>query len=93
MLDNHRRHVAELNEIAEPLEGLQQDEESKVGYLAASDSVGKCGLFSGRRVHGREFVGGRVALQSRISGLVSTRHISPPTIVYDGVLARPETKV
>ena len=39
VLDDRRRHITDLKEIAEPLEGLQQDQKSKAGYLTAGDSV------------------------------------------------------
>ena len=38
--------------------------------------VGERNLFSGRRVHGGEFIWRRIALQSGISGLMGTWHIS-----------------
>src|ERR1035438_7822314 len=66
VLDDHRRHITDLKEIAEPLEGFQQNEKSQAGHFAASDPVGERNLLSGRRVHGGEFIWRRTALQSRI---------------------------
>jgi hypothetical protein len=45
VLNDHWRQITKLKEIAEPLEGLEQVENSKAGYFAAGDSVGQCGLF------------------------------------------------
>jgi len=35
VLDDHQRHITDLKEIAEPLEGFQQNEKSQAGHFAA----------------------------------------------------------
>ena len=80
-MSNRRRNVDKSWEVAQALKCFEQHQESDARRGPLRLDVGQGEFVETRRVDGGEFLGSRLRLQTRVSGLIDAGHLSRPPSV------------
>jgi hypothetical protein len=75
--DDHRRHVRQRGEVAEPFEGLQEHRQAEPEPVAAGGGLDEPALVLGQAVDLRQLLGSRRALEAWVGGALDRDHRAP----------------